>query len=396
MCSFHFIGKKSTGGNYLYYPPLRSGYDRRPETEDLCINRIFVFYPKNGSMIVSSPESCNTRASCCLNLPCICMEFPISANQDNPFIVDDENKSNIQSGNRIMLDDYEHEDCINYIVIDELHEKFGPAVMHIQEQDVIGIGADVFGQTEQERLCWLQVATKNTVYLFDVLLLGGRAFKNGLSMILENPHMLKVIHDCRCVARCLKAQFGVNLTNVFDTQVADIMLFYNETGGFLPDRVSTLQEVVRLHLKVPIIDLFPLWTKEQQTKEKPEVWYMRPCPPALLKVMAVSVLHLLPLRLVLLDALMSDYTILVDSYMDTCHNKSVSTLHIGKTGIDLPKEVQELNAVRKERLEWATHCYSVTNDGFLERSSFRPSLHSDPHNTKSACPEPSSDTAWPE
>lgn len=30
------------------------------------------------------------------------------------------------------------------------------------------------------------------MYLFDVLLLGARAFKNGLSMILESKHILKV------------------------------------------------------------------------------------------------------------------------------------------------------------------------------------------------------------
>ncbi len=40
-------------------------------------------------------------------------------------------------------------------------------------------------------ICW-QVGTKRVVYLFDVLLLGGQAFKNGLGMILENPHILKV------------------------------------------------------------------------------------------------------------------------------------------------------------------------------------------------------------
>lgn len=87
------------------------------------------------------------------------------------------------------------------------------------------------------------------MYLFDILLLGAQAFKNGLSMILENKHILKVsgvnrpanncsvmvriititsvllehlvqvIHDCRAMAGSLIAQFGVKLTNVFDTQV---------------------------------------------------------------------------------------------------------------------------------------------------------------------------------
>lgn len=37
-----------------------------------------------------------------------------------------------------------------------------------------------------------QISTKEKVYLFDILLLGARAFKNGLSMILENKHILKV------------------------------------------------------------------------------------------------------------------------------------------------------------------------------------------------------------
>lgn len=32
-------------------------------------------------------------------------------------------------------------------------------------------------------------------------------------------HLAQVIHDCRAIAGCLTVQFGVKLTNVFDTQV---------------------------------------------------------------------------------------------------------------------------------------------------------------------------------
>ncbi|XP_052475775.1 piRNA biogenesis protein EXD1 [Carassius gibelio] len=265
------------------------------------------------------------------------------------------------------------EDGVHSVLIDELQEKFGPAVMHIQEQKVIGISAEVFGPTAQERLCWLQVATKKVVYLFDILLLGGQAFKNGLSMILENRHILKVVHDCRCITRCLREEFRVHLTNVFDTQVADLMLFYNETGGFLPDRVSSLQEVLRLHLKLPPADLSPLCSKELQRKECPELWYIRPSPPALMSVMSASVRHLLPLRLVLLDALMSDYTILVDAYMSSYHNQSV---HIEQSEWTLPAEAQELLSVRQERMDWATGRYDLTEDGLLKRSSFNTQTHS--------------------
>ncbi|KAI7790288.1 exonuclease 3'apos-5'apos domain-containing protein 1 [Triplophysa rosa] len=256
--------------------------------------------------------------------------------------------------------------------------------VHANTEEEDAMGPNSYTKTPETHLpffckkgrCYTMVATKNIVYLFDILLLGGRAFRNGLCMILENQYILKVTHDCRCIARCLRARFGVSLTNVFDTQVADIMLFNKDTGGFLPDRVSTLQEVVRLHLKVPTSEMFPFWAQEQCTKENPEVWYIRPCPPALLTVMAVSVIHLLPLRLVLLDALMSDYTNLVDSYMGSYQNQSVNLLHFDRNGNELPKEARELEAVRQKRLKWATHCYIVSDDGLLERSSFKPSLHS--------------------
>lgn len=32
-------------------------------------------------------------------------------------------------------------------------------------------------------------------------------------------HFVQVIHDCRAIAGCLISQFGVQLVNVFDTQV---------------------------------------------------------------------------------------------------------------------------------------------------------------------------------
>uniref|UniRef100_A0AAY4BGD6 3'-5' exonuclease domain-containing protein n=1 Tax=Denticeps clupeoides TaxID=299321 RepID=A0AAY4BGD6_9TELE len=270
----------------------------------------------------------------------------------------------------------DHEDVeqyINYIVIDEFHEKFMPAVMHIRKQKVIGIGADGFGALQHERLCWLQIATKNKVYLFDILLLGARAFKNGLSVILETSSILKVTHNCRIISGGLMAQFGVKLTNVFDTQVADFMYFNMETGGLLPDRVSTLQEVVSLHLKMPTSHLTSLDIKSQLAKEDSQVWCIRPCSTSLLKVMALSVMHLQPLRLVLLDALMSDYTSLVDSCLCSHRNEIVQTQDIGQDSeLELPRELRQIQQLRKDRQAWAQEVYPQTEGGLLLR--FKPPL----------------------
>lgn len=298
------------------------------------------------------------------------VEFPLSAGQASVFS-NEKHKSEFQTFKKKMTLDGE-EDGVSYVLIDELHEKFGPAVMHIQEQDVIGIGADVYGQSGQERLCWLQVATKKVVYLFDILLLGGPAFKNGLSMILENTHILKVLHDCRCITRCLRTEFRVQLTNVFDTQVAELLLFFNESGGFLPDRPASLPELLQLHLRLTTAEIQPLCSKQQQSRECVQLWYVRPCPPDLLSLMCSSVQHLLSLRLLLLDALLADYTVLVDSFMSSSH---CPPLHFQQDECAVPPELQELMCVRQQRMDWASQCYSQTDSGLLQRSSFKASPH---------------------
>uniref|UniRef100_A0A674JD84 Exonuclease 3'-5' domain containing 1 n=1 Tax=Terrapene triunguis TaxID=2587831 RepID=A0A674JD84_9SAUR len=123
-------------------------------------------------------------------------------------------------------------------------------MLHIKKQSVFGVAAEGVNLCRHGRLCWLQVATRSRVFLFDIFLLGPRVFKNGLQMVLEDKNILKVIHDCRSISDCLSHQYGIILSNVFDTQVADVLHFSNITGGFLPHRISSLQECLMRHLKM--------------------------------------------------------------------------------------------------------------------------------------------------
>ncbi|CAL8286376.1 unnamed protein product [Lota lota] len=270
--------------------------------------------------------------------------------------------------NIIYNDDDDDDEYVNFQVIDEFNEKFGPAVMDIKKQNVVGVAADGVESFQHGRLCWLQIATKNRVYLFDILLLGAQAFKNGLSMILQCPRLLKVLHDCRGVASSLLAQFGVNLTNIFDTQVADVMCFQSDTGGYLPDRVSTLPEVVSMYLKVPFSRLSSLQMKTELTKEEREMWFARPCPLPLLKVMALSVIHLQSLRLVQLDAMMKEYVDRVASYLSSSHAEPGAVQHIAMSNVlELPRELKELEHIRKDRQRHALARFNVTEHGLLDR-----------------------------
>lgn len=62
--------------------------------------------------------------------------------------------------------------------------------------------------------------------------------------------------------------------------------------------------------------------------QEKEIWLKRPSPVPLLKVMALSVIHLMPLRLVLLDTLMTDYMSMVDSYLNSSYYEPDELAHV--------------------------------------------------------------------
>ncbi|XP_073423392.1 piRNA biogenesis protein EXD1, partial [Dendrobates tinctorius] len=151
----------------------------------------------------------------------------------------------------LQIPNYSGDEDINYILIDHFQPMFGPAIMYLQNQKVLGLAAVALNMSCHGKLCWLQVATKTRVYIFDILLLGPKVFKNGLQMVLEDKGILKVVHDCRWLGNFLFHKYSVVLTNVFDTQVADVYLFSMETGGFLPNRTSSSIECLTRYLNLP-------------------------------------------------------------------------------------------------------------------------------------------------
>uniref|UniRef100_A0A8C6I6T0 piRNA biogenesis protein EXD1 n=1 Tax=Mus spicilegus TaxID=10103 RepID=A0A8C6I6T0_MUSSI len=265
------------------------------------------------------------------------------------------------------------EEEVTYTVIDQFQQKFGAAMLHIKKQSVLSVAAEGANVCRHGKLCWLQVATNSRVYLFDIFLLGSRAFNNGLQMILEDKRILKVIHDCRWLSDCLSHQYGIMLNNVFDTQVADVLQFSMETGGFLPNCISTLQESLIRHLKVAPRYLFFLEERQKRIQENPEIWLTRPLPPSLLKILALETTYLLPLRLVLLDEVMSDLTTLVDGYLNTYREGSADRLAGTEPAcMELPAELLQLQDFQKQRRERAAKEYRVNARGLLIRTPLHP------------------------
>ncbi|KAM5340819.1 piRNA biogenesis protein EXD1 isoform 2-T3 [Glossophaga mutica] len=265
------------------------------------------------------------------------------------------------------------EEEVTYTVVDQFQQKFGAAMLHIKKQSVLGVAAEGANVCRHGKLCWLQVATNSRVYLFDIFLLGSRAFNNGLQMVLEDKRILKVIHDCRWLSDCLSHQYGILLNNVFDTQVADVLQFSVETGGFLPNCISTLQESLIRHLKIAPKYLSFLEERQKLIWENTEVWFTRPLSPSLLKILALEATYLLPLRLVLLDEMMSDLTTLVDGYLNTYREGSADWLGGAEpTCMELPEELLQLKDFQKQRREKAAKEYRMNAQGLLIRTVLHP------------------------
>ncbi|KAM5129641.1 piRNA biogenesis protein EXD1-like [Mantella aurantiaca] len=256
-----------------------------------------------------------------------------------------------------------------YTVINQFQTMFQSTILHLQSQKVLGLGAAGLNLSQYGKLCWLQVATRKHVFLFDILTMGPGVFKNGLQVVLEDKGILKVIHDCRWLGDILSHQYGVNLNNVFDTQVGDVYLFSVETGGFLPHRTSTMKECLTRYLNMPATQVNFLNIKQTLMKENPNMWSDRPMSATLLKVLALEVLHLLNLRQAMLDDMLADFTLLVDSYLNApCPER---TDDLDRTEIScsvLPKELQQLCVLQQRRREQALKEYNVNSQGFLTRS----------------------------
>uniref|UniRef100_A0A8B9IRQ9 Exonuclease 3'-5' domain containing 1 n=1 Tax=Amazona collaria TaxID=241587 RepID=A0A8B9IRQ9_9PSIT len=279
-----------------------------------------------------------------------------------------ESQLRASSNLKCSLSEKKEEENVEYTVIDSFQEKIGPAVLHLKQQCVVSIAGEGVNLCRYGKLSWLEIASKSRIFLFDIFLLGPQAFKNGLQMLLEDKNILKVMHDCRWISDCLFHQYGVLLCNVFDTQVADALQFSVETGGFLPHRVCTLQECLMQHLKIPSKWAAIMNCRQQMASENPDIWFLRPFPPSLLKALALEAMHLLLLHSSLMENLMSDLTAVVHGYLNTYRSGSGGHLCSTKpTCMELPKELRQLLDIQTLRKERAVRNYKMNKDGLLIR-----------------------------
>ncbi|VVB09033.1 unnamed protein product [Arabis nemorensis] len=84
---------------------------------------------------------------------------------------------------------------------------------------VIGFDCEGVDLCRHGKLCIMQIAFSNAIYLVDVIQ-GGETLMKACKPALESNYITKVIHDCKRDSEALYFQFGIRLHNVVDTQIA--------------------------------------------------------------------------------------------------------------------------------------------------------------------------------
>lgn len=124
----------------------------------------------------------------------------------------------------------------------------------------------------REKVCLLQIGTGDAVYIVDPFIVS--AFES-LKPVFKNPEIQKVFHGADYDVRSLYRDFGIEIENLFDTEIASRFLCLKETG---------LDSVIKNRFGIGL-------DKKYQKKD----WSQRPLSDEMLEYAAFDVVFLIQL-----------------------------------------------------------------------------------------------------
>jgi ribonuclease D len=128
----------------------------------------------------------------------------------------------------------------------------------------------------REKVCLIQMATTQANVVIDPLLINDLS---PLKPIFASPDIQKIVHGADYDVRSLYRDFGIEINNLFDTELASRFLGTRETG---------LDAVVQKLFQVKL-------NKKYQKKD----WSKRPLPEKMMEYAAQDVIYLAPLAQIL-------------------------------------------------------------------------------------------------
>jgi len=210
-------------------------------------------------------------------------------------------------------------------------------IMGREKAKIIAVDCEGVNLGRNGRLCLVQVATPTKAYLFDIIEGGAAVFDSGLRQLLEDPAVLKVMHDCRLDSDALFHEHRVNLANVFDTQVAYAVV--TRAKGYstpLPVSLNTLLRHYAHGASNEVKDLM-----KQAMQDDAEYWLKRPLDENALKYARQDVTFLCTVQRQI-DALLS-----VASKKNVVHYSNFYLDHYRKLAEAIVREKRDSNSTER-------------------------------------------------
>ncbi|OWF49751.1 uncharacterized protein LOC110451282 [Mizuhopecten yessoensis] len=148
-------------------------------------------------------------------------------------------------------------------------------VRELEKCDVIAVDAEGVQLGKDGPLTLLQVGTlDHAVYLFDIHTNKDLFIQGKLQDILTSTKTEKVIHSCSDHSAALYHQFNIRLRNVFDTQVANLVI--QESEGRELASLLNLEEICKKYSSVAKVEDQNDAIKDLCLREIGDYWARRP------------------------------------------------------------------------------------------------------------------------
>jgi len=180
-----------------------------------------------------------------------------------------------------------------YIYIDKIDETYYSAIQEIASNSVIAVDCEGVALGRTGKLCLVQIATDQNVYLFDVQILGSSLFSSGLKAILEYHSPSKIFYDCRRDSDALFHQFDIRLKGVLDAALTEI--FFRMINGMgNPRYLKGYRKCVETYLIIdnPYFSKIKAQVSNMMTNNGTDFWELRPLPKEVLDYSAFDVFYL--------------------------------------------------------------------------------------------------------
>lgn len=138
----------------------------------------------------------------------------------------------------------------NYTYISVVDKRYMNATEHLSSCEHVAVAAIGCEHGRKHGINLLVLCSWDHVYIFDIKMFRFKKFMPELKEIFESEEIKKVVHNSRVLADCLWHCHDVSLKNVFDTQVADVML--SKKSGCSLKKMRTVSECLNHYLNFPL------------------------------------------------------------------------------------------------------------------------------------------------